>query len=114
MVNKWDIFFCDLSPVIGSEQKGARPVLIISSDAINHRLEVSTVLPLSSHKEGSRVFPSEVLLGAKETGLSKDSIAMVHQVRTLSHEGFLNKAGILGDESQRNRIEEAIRAYFEV
>ena len=114
MVNKWDIFFCDLNPVIGSEQKGKRPVLIISSDAINHHLKVSTVLPLWSFKEGTRVYASEVLLGARETGLSKDSIAMVHQVRTLSHERFLNKAGNIEDEPHRNIIEEAIRAYFEV
>ena len=114
MVNKWEIFFCDLSPVIGSEQKGMRPVLIVSSDAINHHLEVSTVLPLSSFKEGSRIFPSEVLLGAKETGLSKDSITMMHQVRTISHERFINKAGILKDEPLRKKIEAALSAYFEI
>lgn len=114
MVNKWEIYFCDLSPVVGSEQKGKRPVVIVSSDAINHHLTVSTVLPLSSFKEGERVYASEVLLGTRETGLSKDSIAMVYQIRTLSHDRFLNRAGMISDELQRNKIEEAMRDYFEL
>ena len=73
MVSKWEIHFCSLDPTQGSEQRGTRPVLIVSNDAVNHALPVVTVLPLSSLKPGDKVYPSEVLLPAGLTGLSKDS-----------------------------------------
>ena len=74
MVNKWEIRFCALDPAQGSEQMGTRPVLIVSNDAVNHSLPVSTVLPLSSLKPGDKVYPTEVLLTTDITGLPKDSV----------------------------------------
>lgn len=114
MVSKWEIYFCDLNPSVGSEQKGLRPVLVISRDSINHRLQTSTVVPLSSMKKDSKTYPSEVLLKMEYTGLPKDSIAMMQQVRTLSQMRFQNKVGTLTDENLRYQIEKTIRDYFEV
>ena len=57
MVNKWEIYFCNLDPTQGSEQRGTRPVLIISTDSVNHNLTVSTVLPLSSIKGDEKIYP---------------------------------------------------------
>lgn len=114
MVSKWEIYFCDLNPSASSEQKGLRPVLVISRDSINHRLQISTVVPLSSMKKDSKIYPSEVLLKMEYTDLPKDSIAMMQQVRTLSQIRFLNKVGTLTDENLRYQIEKTIRDYFEV
>ena len=114
MVNKWEIHFCCLDPTQGSEQRGTRPVLIVSNDAVNYALPVSTVLPLSSLKPGDRVFPSEVLLSANLTGLPNDSVAMIQQVRTIAHTRLVNLAGRLDDEEKREQIREAIRVYFEI
>ncbi|MDR1133306.1 MAG: type II toxin-antitoxin system PemK/MazF family toxin [Synergistaceae bacterium] len=114
MVNSWDIYFCSLDPTQGSEQRGTRPVLIVSNDSVNHSLPVSTVLPLSSIKPGSRVYPSEVLLPAALTGLPKDSVAMVQQVRTIAHTRLIKLSGQLADEALREEIREAIRVYFDV
>ena len=114
MVNKWEVYYCVLDPVRGSEQKGTRPVLVVSNDAVNHALPVSTVLPLSSIKTGDRVYPSEVLLPANLIGLPKNSVAMVQQVRTVSHARLANLSGQLEDEDKREQIRKAIRAYFEV
>ena len=114
MVNKWEIHFCNLDPTQGSEQRGTRPVLIVSNDAVNHALPVVTVLPLSSLKPGDRVYPSEVLLPVGLTGLSKDSVAMVQQVRTVARARFVDLAGRLEDEDLREKIRDAIRMYFEV
>jgi mRNA interferase MazF len=114
MVSKWEIYFCDLNPSVGREQKGLRPVLVISRDSINHRLQTSTVVTLSSMKKDSKTYPSEVLLKMEYTGLPKDSIAMMQQVRTLSHIRFINKVGTLADENLRNQIEKTICDYFEV
>jgi mRNA interferase MazF len=100
--------------VQGSEQRGTRPVLVVSNDAVNHALPVSTVLPLSSIKPGSRAYPSEVLLPAALTGLPKDSVAMVQQVRTVAHTRLAALSVQLADETLREEIREAIRVYFEV
>ena len=114
MVNKWDIRFCSLDPTQGSEQRGTRPVLVVSNDAVNHALPVSTVLPLSSLKQGDKVYPTEVLLPPAITGLPKSSVAMVQQVRTVSHTRLDKLSGRLEDAEAREQILEAIRTYFEV
>ena len=90
MVSKWEIYFCTLDPAIGSEQKGTRPVLIISTDSVKHILPVSTVLPLSSVKPSDKIYPTEVVLEISVTGLSKRSVAMFQQIRTVSHKRLTN------------------------
>jgi mRNA interferase MazF len=114
MVDKWDIRFCSLDPTQGSEQRGKRPVLVVSNDAVNHALPVSTVLPLSSHHVGDKVYPTEVLLTADMTGLPKDSFAMVQQVRTVAHTRLDIRSERLEDATAREQILEAIRLYFEL
>ncbi|MDR1978700.1 MAG: type II toxin-antitoxin system PemK/MazF family toxin [Synergistaceae bacterium] len=114
MVNKWDIYYCALDPARGSEQRGKRPVLVVSNDVVNHLLPVLTVLPLSSFKQGGKIYPSEVLLPSSITGLPKNSIAMVQQVRTIPNSRLSEFAGRLEDDDAREAIREAIRTYFEV
>ena len=114
MVNKWEIYFCNLDPTQGSEQRGTRPVLIISTDSVNHNLTVSTVLPLSSVKENDKIYPTEVMLPTQITGLPKLSVAMVQQIRTISHNRLTNKAGTITDEETREKILEACRNYFDL
>ncbi|MCL2421343.1 MAG: type II toxin-antitoxin system PemK/MazF family toxin [Defluviitaleaceae bacterium] len=114
MVNKWEIYFCRLDPIVGSEQRGTRPVLVISTDAVNHNLPVSTVLPLSSVKPDDKIYPTEILLDKSVTGLSKLSVAMVQQIRTVSHDRFTNLAGAITDEKVKNEVLEACRKYFDL
>lgn len=114
MVNQWDIYFCSLDPTIGSEQRGFRPVLVISNDAVNHAIPVSTVIPLSSVKEGAKIYPTEVILPAQVTGLDRDSVAMLQQIRTLSHERLKKRVAQLADEEARERARCALRDYFEL
>jgi len=88
--------------------------LIVSNDAVNHALPVSTVLPLSSVKPGDRVYPTEVLLPAIQSGLPKDSVAMVQQIRTVAHARLLPPLCRLDDAALREKVLDAIRLYFEV
>lgn len=113
MVNKWDIYYCDLNPVIGNEQRGTRPVLVISNNAVNHNLHVSTVLPLTSVKEGRRIFPTEVLLPISTTRLPKVSVALVQQVRTIDHSRLAGFIGTIEDEGLRHQILNVVKEYFE-
>ena len=113
-INKWEIYFCNLNPTRGSEQRGIRPVIIISNDSVNHNLRVSTVIPLSSIKINSKTYPTEINLTSGITGLSKDSVAMLQQIRTVAHDRFINKAGIITDNECKEKILESIREYFEI
>lgn len=114
MVNKWEIYFCNLDPTKGSEQRGTRPVMVISTDAVNHNIPVSTVLPLSSVKPGDKIYPTEILLKPVESGLPKLSVAMVQQIRTVSHDRLLNKVSALTDVAKQEEITEALRNYFDI
>lgn len=114
MVNKWEIYICNLDPTQGSEQKGTRPVLVISTNAVNHNLPVSTVLPLSSVKEGAKIYPTEVLLPTNISGLSKESVVMLQQIRTVAHTRLINKVSTINDENIRNQILDACREYFDL
>jgi mRNA interferase MazF len=114
VVNKWDICFCGLDPTQGSEQRGTRPVLIVSNDEVNHALPVCTVVPLSSLKPDDRIYPTEVLLPKDRTGLPKDSVAMVQQIRTVAHGRLQPPVGRLTDDLLREALRETLRLYFEV
>ena len=114
MVNKWEIYFCNLDPTQGSEQRGTRPVLIISTDSVNHNLTVSTVLQLSGIKGNEKIYPTEILLPADITGLPKLSVAMLQQIRTISHSRLINKAGMITDSETKAKILEACREYFDI
>ena len=114
MVNKWEIYYCCLDPVVGSEQKGTRPVLVISTDAVNHNLPVSTVLPLSSIKPGDKIYPTEIALETNITGLPKRSVAMVQQIRTISHKRLANLIGKIVDAHTQTLVLEACRNYFDL
>ena len=114
MVNKWEIYFCNLDPTQGSEQRGTCPVLIISTDSVNHNLTVSTVLPLSSVKGNEKIYPTEILLPNDITGLPKLSVAMVQQIRTVAHGRLTNKVGMVTDEKTRESILNACRNYFDL
>ncbi len=113
MVNKWEIYSCNLDPTTGSEQRGTRPVLVISNDAVNHNLPVSTVIPLSSVKEGALIYPTEVLLTTDVSSLKNTSVAMVQQIRTVSHKRLVKCLSIIKDEETKARLGETIRNYFE-
>lgn len=114
MVNKWEIYFCNLDPTSGSEQRGTRPVLVISTDSVNHNLTVSTVLPLSSVKPTDKIYPTEVLLPMEISGLPKLSVAMVQQIRTVSHSRLQNLVGKITDITMQEKILTACREYFDL
>lgn len=114
MVSKWEIYSCNLDPTQGSEQRGTRPVLIISTDSVNHNLPVSTVLPLSSVKQDDKIYPTEILLSTDITGLSKLSVAMVQQIRTVAHSRLKSKIGIINDEKIKEKILDACKNYFDL
>lgn len=81
-MKRGDIYFASLDPIIGSEIKKTRPVLIVSNDANNRAATTITVIPITSNTK--KVYPFEVLLEHENTNLTKTSKAQCHQVRTIS------------------------------
>lgn len=74
IIKRWAIYRANLDPVIGSEQGKSRPVLVISEDGINSLLNIVNVIPITSRKDGRRVYPNEVLIPANNYGLGNESI----------------------------------------
>lgn len=108
-INRWDIFLASLDPVIGSEQGKTRPVAVISDDEINEVLPVVNVLPITSKKEGRKIYPNEALLSKGETNLRVDSIVLCYQIRTLDKKRLIKKLGSIRKMETKQDIENALR-----
>jgi len=109
---KWGIFIADLNPVQGSEQRGKRPVIVISDEHFNKVMPVMTVLPVTSLKEGRRIYPNEVALKKGAGGLSQDSIILVHQIRTISKRRLKESIGSIIDTRTQQAINEALKIHL--
>ncbi|MBI4304470.1 MAG: type II toxin-antitoxin system PemK/MazF family toxin [Chloroflexi bacterium] len=101
----------NLDPVAGAEQKGTRPVLIVSNEEFNQAMPNVTVLPLTSTKR--RLYPSEVLLPAEKAGQPLESIVMAHQIRTISKQRLGRLLGYLDDNLQ-HEVHRAIKEHLDM
>lgn len=111
---QWGIFWADLEPTKGSEQAGTRPVLVISAEEVNQALPIVTILSITSIKPGRKVYPIEVLLSSRVTGLPKDSIAMAHQIRAIAKERLGEKCGSIKSEEIKEQIKIAVKTYLDL
>jgi mRNA interferase MazF len=111
-VFQWAIFEASLDPVVGSEQKGIRPVLVVSNEEFNQAMPNVTVLPLTSTQR--RLYPSEILLPAGRAGQSLESIVMTHQIRTISKKRLGQLLGYLDDSGLRQEIHDAIKEHLDI
>ena len=98
-MKRGEVYDARLEPVEGSEQGGTRPVIIVTRDAINAYSPVVLAVPCTTYKTGKRVYRTQVLIQASNSGLTSDSIAMADQVRVLSKTRLLRLRGILSDEA---------------
>ena len=109
-IKRGDIFYADLSPVIGSEQGGMRPVLIVQNDIGNRFSPTVIAAAITSQREKNKL-PTHIGLHAQNCGLAKDSIVLLEQVRTLDKKRLKEKMGAL-DELSMERINQAISISF--
>jgi len=96
----FNIYWANLSPVVGREQAGHRPVLVISND-IENQMDIVTVIPVTSRKIGRKVYPNEVLF----TLNGKEAILLCHQVRTISKKRLNKKISPLDPKLQQKVID---------
>lgn len=111
-VERGDIVFANLDPVIGSEISKTRPVMIISNDLNNKYSNTVTVIPISTLKS-NKIYPFEVLLNSNESGLKYDSIAKANQIRTIDKKRLLSKVTKIND-NLITLIEQAICIHLNI
>ena len=96
-VKRGDIFFADLSPVVGSEQGGVRPVLIIQNDVGNKYSPTIIVAAVTSQMNKAKL-PTHVAIDAANNGLSKNSVVLMEQLRTIDKKRLKERIGTLDSE----------------
>jgi mRNA interferase MazF len=109
MKYRWSIHLANLDPVVGSEQGKTRPVLIISDEEMNQVVSTLNVLPITSQKPLRIIYTNEVLIQDGIAGLSKNSIVLCQQIRTLDKKRLIKFIGTLDDISLQKNIVEALR-----
>ena len=109
-VKRGDIFYADLSPVIGSEQGGLRPVLIVQNDVGNKYSPTVIAAAITSQKDKTKL-PTHIQVDADNSGLAKDSIVLLEQIRTIDKQRLKEKMGSL-DDSSMNMINHALSVSF--
>ena len=109
-VKRGDIYYADLSPVVGSEQGGLRPVLIIQND-VGNRYSPTVIAAAITSRMGKNRLPTHIDIHADKVGLAKDSVVLLEQIRTLDKKRLKEKMGHL-DESLMREVNTAIAVSF--
>ena len=111
---RWKIYLVNLDPTVGSEQSKTRPVLVISNEDINSVLPVLTVIPITSFKEGRKIYINEVFINTKVSGLKRDSIILCYQIRTIDKKRMIKEIGEIKTDKKKLEIMESLRYQLEL
>jgi len=106
IVKKGDLYFADLSPVVGSEQGGVRPVLVVQND-VGNKYSPTIIVAAVTSQTGKAKLPTHVPLEASSGGLSKDSVVLLEQLRTIDKQRLKERIGTL-NEKQIPDVDEAL------
>lgn len=115
-IKRGDIFYADLSPVVGSEQGGLRPVLIVQND-IGNKYSPTVIAAAITSRLGKNKLPTHIDVSRSDTvagdvfGLAKDSVILLEQIRTLDKKRLKEKMGHL-DERIMRKVDDAITISF--
>lgn len=111
VVKRGDMYYADLSPVIGSEQGGVRPVLIIQNNVGNKYSPTVIVSAITSQLNKNKL-PTHIELDSKEFGLKSNSVVLTEQIRTIDKSRLKEKIGHIDDNRIMNRINNALGVSF--
>lgn len=109
-VKRGDIYFADLSPVVGSEQGGMRPVLIVQND-VGNKYSPTVIAAAITSRLGKTRLPTHIDVSAERVGLQKDSVILLEQIRTIDKRRLGEKMGHL-DGATMNAVDAAISVSF--
>lgn len=110
IIRRGDIYYADLSPVIGSEQGGVRPVLVVQNDVGNKYSPTVIAAAITSQINKAKM-PTHIEVDALQYGLSKDSVILLEQVRTIDKKRLKEKIGHLEGDLM-NQVNNALSISF--
>ncbi len=111
VIKRGDMFYADLSPVIGSEQGGIRPVLIIQNDTGN-KYSPTVIAAAITSQTGKNKLPTHIDIGSEDNGLKADSVVLTEQIRTIDKSRLKEKIGHINDTSVMDQVNNAIGISF--
>ena len=109
-VHRGEVFYADLSPVVGSEQGGIRPVLIVQNDIGNRHSPTVIAAAITSRQDKNRL-PTHIGIRADRCGLSRDSVVLLEQIRTLDKRRLRERMGRV-DSAVMEQVDAAIAVSF--
>ena len=109
-IKRGDIYYADLSPVVGSEQGGVRPVLIVQNN-VGNRFSPTVIAAAITSRQSKAKLPTHIPLTAGASGLSKDSVVLLEQVRTIDKRRLKEKMGS-ADAAAMTAVDNAISISF--
>lgn len=112
MIKRGEIYFAQLNPVIGSEQGGLRPVLVVQNDIGNQYSPTTIVLAITSQINKAKL-PTHVELKAENYGLERDSVILTEQIRTIDKKRLKQRIAILNEEMM-DRVDQALAISVEL
>ena len=111
VVKRGDMFYADLSPVVGSEQGGIRPVLIVQNDVGNKHSPTVIAAAITS-QIGKTSLPTHIIIDSENSGLKSESVVLAEQIRTIDKSRLRDKIGHIDDEKIMAKINNAIGVSF--
>ena len=111
VIKRGDMFYADLSPVVGSEQGGIRPVLVIQNDTGNKYSPTVIVSAITSQQNKNKL-PTHIELDSEEFGLKSDSVVLAEQIRTIDKTRLKERIGHIADNNIMDRVNNAIGISF--
>ncbi len=105
-IKRGEIYYANLSPVVGSEQGGVRPVMIVQND-VGNRFSPTVIVAAITSKINKAKLPTHIELCARNYGLERDSVVLLEQIRTLDKARLIERVGVVGD-GVLHQIDEAL------
>ena len=111
VIKRGDMFYADLSPVVGSEQGGIRPVIIIQND-IGNKHSPTVIAAAITSQMGKNKLPTHIEIGTQNSGLKSDSIVLTEQIRTIDKSRLKEKIGHINEGIVMDKINNALGVSF--
>lgn len=106
VIKRGELYYADLSPVVGSEQGGVRPVLVVQND-VGNRYSPTVIAAAVTSKINKARLPTHIELSARTYGLAKDSVVLLEQIRTIDKRRLKDRIGLLSDQMM-TRVDDAL------
>ena len=110
-IKRGDMFYADLSPVVGSEQGGIRPVVIIQND-LGNKYSPTVIAAAITSQTGKNKLPTHIEIGSDSNGLKSDSVVLAEQIRTIDKSRLKEKIGHIEDSNVMSKVNNAIGISF--